>query len=64
MIVCWTAFALFTTLAVICWHYFTAASTRGDFYAIQSFEGGMWLGIIGAILMLAWNIIWHVRHSA
>jgi hypothetical protein len=63
MIVCWTLFALFTALAVICWHYFTEASQRGEIYATQSFEDGFWFGIIGASLMVVWNIIWHIGHS-
>lgn len=63
IIVFWALFALFTALAVICWHYFAQASQRGDVYATQSFEAGFWFGVIGASLMLVWNVIWHISHS-
>ncbi len=64
MIACWTLFALFTALATICWHYWGEASQRGDAHAIQSFEQGLWFGVIGASLILVFNIIIHVGHSA
>lgn len=63
MIVCWTLLALFTALTAICWHYGNEALHWGESYAIQSFEGGFWFGLIGASLMLIWNIIWHIGHS-
>ena len=62
MIVCWTLFTLFGALALISWHYGTGASQRGDFYATQSFENGFLFGVIGAGLILVWNIIWYIGH--
>ena len=63
MIGCWTIFALFVALAAICWHYWGDASQRGDVHAIESFEQGIWLGVIGASLMLVGNIVIHIGRS-
>ena len=64
MIACWTLFALFTALAAICRHYLGEASERGEANAIQSFEQGLWFGVIGASLILVSNIVIHIGHWA